>query len=281
MPEGDTVWLAARRLDDALAGRVLTVSDFRVPQLATVDLTGRRVLAVVARGKHLLTRVEGGLTVHTHFRMDGAFRLFRPGTPWRGGPAWQVRLVLGNEEWTAVGFRLPVLELLPTERETDVVGHLGPDVLGPDWDMATAISNLRAAPAREIGSALLDQRNLAGLGNLYRIEALYLRGVSPWTPVADVADLEALVRLARRLILSSRDRADGRQLLERHVFERQGRPCRRCGRIIRVAEQGDPGFARVTYWCAGCQPGPAPVGSVRRGSTPNSGGGRAAARYRG
>lgn len=146
MPEGDTVWLAARRLAEALNGRALTVSDFRVPQLATVDLTGRQVLTVVSRGKHLLTRVEGGLTVHTHFRMEGSFRLFRSGALWRGGPAWQIRLVLGNEDWTAVGYRLPVLELLPTVREHDVVGHLGPDLLGPDWDLAAALGNLRSAP---------------------------------------------------------------------------------------------------------------------------------------
>lgn len=281
MPEGDTVWLAARRLAEVLNGRALTVSDFRVPQLATVDLTGRQVLTVVSRGKHLLTRVEGGLTVHTHFRMEGSFRLFRSGAPWRGGPAWQIRLVLGNEDWTAVGYRLPVLELLPTVREHDVVGHLGPDLLGPDWDLAAALGNLRSAPAREIGSAVLDQRNLAGLGNLYRTEALFLRGVSPWTRVGDVADLGALVEVGRRLMLANRDHAEqsttgARSRAEAYyVFERQGRPCRRCGSTVRVAQQGDPGYARVTYWCPTCQPGPAPVGSTRRGTT------GAGSRYRG
>ena len=168
MPEGDTVWLAGQRLHDALAGRALTTSDFRVPQLATTDLTGRDVLEVISRGKHLLTRVEGGLTLHTHFRMDGTWHLYRPGEQRRGGPDWQVRVVLANAEWEAVGYRLPVVELLETADEHRAVGHLGPDLLGPDWSTDEAVRRLRADPGREIGMALLDQRNLAGLGNLYQ-----------------------------------------------------------------------------------------------------------------
>jgi endonuclease-8 len=270
MPEGDTVHLAAQRLHAALAGQVLTRAELRVPQLATADLTGREVLAVVPRGKHLLTRLAGDLTLHTHFRMEGSFRMFRPGSPWTGGPAHEVRVVLGNPEWVAVGYRLPVVELLPTAREEEVVGHLGPDVLGPDWDAAQAEANLRRGPQQEIGSALLDQRNLAGLGNLYRIEALFLRGVSPWTAVADVADLPALISLGRRLITANRDRwaqtTTGRTDRggAHYVFERQGRPCRRCGTSIRSARQGAAGRDRVTYWCPSCQPGPAPAGSAAR-----------------
>src|SRR5438067_7706619 len=118
-------------MHEALADRVLTRSDFRVPQHATADLTGRRVREVVSRGKHLLIRVEGGLTLHTHFRMDGSWRLYRAGERWRGGPAHQVRAVLTTAEWQAVGYRLPVVELLPTAAEDTVVGHLGPDLLGP------------------------------------------------------------------------------------------------------------------------------------------------------
>src|SRR4051794_23687077 len=112
VPEGDTVWLAGRRLHDALAGRPLTRSDFRIPQLATADLTGRSVTEVVSRGKHLLTRIDDDLTLHTHFRMDGTWHLYRPGTRWQGGPDWQVRVVLENADWQAVGYRLPVVELL-------------------------------------------------------------------------------------------------------------------------------------------------------------------------
>ncbi|TDC04223.1 DNA glycosylase, partial [Streptomyces sp. 8K308] len=134
MPEGDTVWQAARRLDAALAGHPLTRSDLRVPRLATTDLTGRAVLDVTPRGKHLLTRVEGGLTLHSHLRMDGAWHVHTPGQRWRGGPAHQIRAILATADHTAVGYRLPVLDLVRTAEEPRLVGHLGPDLLGPDWD---------------------------------------------------------------------------------------------------------------------------------------------------
>ena len=134
MPEGDSVFRTAAQLHEALAGDELVVADLRVPALADTDLTGRRVLDTVARGKHLLTRLEGGLTLHTHLRMDGRWALYRPGERWSGGPAWQIRAVLGTAGTTAVGYRLPVVELLATAEESTVVGHLGPDLLGPDWD---------------------------------------------------------------------------------------------------------------------------------------------------
>ncbi len=186
MPEGDTVLQTAARLHTALAGRELTRSDLRVPRFATADLTGRTVLDVVARGKHLLTRVEGGLTLHSHLRMDGAWRVYAPGERWRGGPGHQIRAILGNSEHTAVGYRLPVLELLRTDEESRAVGHLGPDLLGPDWDVDLALERLLAAPERPIGEALLDQRNLAGIGNVYKCELCFLARVTPWLPVGDL-----------------------------------------------------------------------------------------------
>ena len=264
MPEGDTVWLAAKRMDEALAGRMLTTSDFRVPALATTDLTGRRVLEVVPRGKHMLTRVEGGLTLHTHFRMDGTWHLYRPGNRWTGGAAWQVRVVLANAEVVAVGYRMPVLELLATDREGDAVGHLGPDVLDDAFDPAAAVALLAADPVREVGLALLDQRLIAGLGNLYRCEVLFLQGLSPWTLVADVPDLPALVRRSQRLLLANRDRWEQsttgslRHGEDHWVFERSGRPCRRCGTPIAAAEQGSAPQQRLAYWCPRCQPGASP-----------------------
>ena len=267
MPEGDTVWLAARRMNDALAGRVLTRSDFRVPQLATTDLTGRSVVEVVSRGKHMLTRVDGGVTLHTHFEMDGSWHLYRPGSRWTGGPAHQVRVVLENAEWQAVGYRLPVVELLPTGDEATVVGHLGPDVLGRDWDPVEVLRRLLADPGREIGPALLDQRNLAGIGNLYKTEALFLSGLTPWTAVRDVPDLAAVVDRARRLMRANRDHwqqtttGSTRRGEDHWVFERAGRPCRRCGTPIRSAHQSEPGRevqARICYWCPACQAGPSP-----------------------
>jgi len=267
VPEGDTVWLAGQRLHEALAGHVLVRSDFRVPSLATVDLAGSTVLEVVPRGKHLLTRLSGGRTLHTHFRMDGSWHLYRPGDPWSGGPQWQVRAGLETSSWQAVGYRLPVVELLATADEGTVVGHLGPDVLGPDWSADEAVARLRAVPDAEVGLALLDQRNLAGLGNLYRCEVLFLQGLTPWVRVADVPDLPAVVDKGRRLLLANRGRWEqsttgSLRYGEMHwVFERGGRPCRRCGTRIASAEQGAAPYARLTYWCPRCQLGPAPAPS--------------------
>jgi endonuclease VIII len=264
VPEGDTVWLAAQRLREALAGAVLVRSDFRVPALAEVDLSGRRVLDVVPRGKHLLTRVEGGVTLHTHFRMDGTWHLYRPGDRWNGGADWQVRVVLETADWQAVGYRLPVVELMPTNREDDAVGHLGPDVLDEAFDAEEAVRRLAAQPEREIGMALLDQRSLAGLGNLYRTEVLFLRGLTPWVRTVDVPDLPAVVALGRRLMVANRGRwqqsttGSLRQGEDHWVFERTGRPCRRCGTRVVTAEQGEAPYARLSYWCPRCQQGPAP-----------------------
>src|SRR3954468_19876189 len=192
-------------MHDALAGRPLVRSDFRVPQLATVDLAGRDVVEVVSRGKHMLTRIDGDLTLHTHFEMDGAWHLYRPGSRWTGGPAHQVRVVLENAEWQAVGYRLPVIELVATSQEESVVGHLGPDVLSPQWDAVEVMRRLLTDPGREIGPALLDQRNLAGIGNLYKAETLFLSGITPWTAVRDVPDLAAVLDRARRLMRANRD----------------------------------------------------------------------------
>src|SRR5262245_54033814 len=155
MPEGDVVWNTARRLHEALAGRALTRSDFRVPRLATADLTGDVVTETIPRGKHLLTRTKAGLTVHTHLRMDGTWRI-RPAAE-HVGNSHRIRLLLANEEWQAIGYQLGVVELIRTSEEQRVVGHLGPDLLGPDWDTAEAVRRLSAEPDRLIGEALLDQ----------------------------------------------------------------------------------------------------------------------------
>ncbi len=263
MPEGDTVWLASKRMHEALAGRELTRTDLRVPRYASTDLAGRRVADVVARGKHMLTRLDGGLTLHTHFRMDGSWHLVRPGARWSGGPAHQVRAVLENAEWQAVGYRLHDILLLPTDEEDRVVGHLGPDVLGPDWDAAEAVRRMAADPARAVGDALLDQRVLAGVGNLYKNETLFLCGLSPFTPVAEVPDVPKVVATAHRLMNANRDHPEQsttgslRRGDTHWVFERARRPCHRCGTTVEVGEQGGGVYARVTYWCPRCQPAPA------------------------
>ncbi|MBG0815905.1 Fpg/Nei family DNA glycosylase [Planomonospora sp. ID82291] len=258
MPEGDVVHRTAGRLGRALDGRVLTRSDFRVPRYATADLTGRTVLETAARGKHLLTRVEGGLTVHTHLRMDGEWLVSPAGR--RTPPGDRVRLVLANAGWQAVGVRLGVVELLRTEAEHRVVGHLGPDLLGPDWDPQEAARRLAAQPGRSVGEALLDQRNLAGIGTIYRAETLFLAGVSPWRPVGALDDLRGVVEIARGLMDANRDRTDrvttgdlrpGRGMW---VYGRAGRACLRCGTRVSRGELGTQPQERLVYWCLRCQP---------------------------
>lgn len=259
MPEGDTVWRATKRLHQALAGKELMRTDFRVPALATTDLSGRTMDEVVARGKHLLMRVSGGLTIHSHLRMDGSWHLYRPGERWRGGAGHQIRVVLETDSWVAVGYLLPVLELVATDAEDSVVGHLGPDLLSPDFDRELAIANLAKEPERTISEALLDQRNLAGIGNFYRTEVCFLLGLHPWRPVRSV-DLGAAVDLSRRLLKANLQHAaqvttgvdrPGRRTW---VFERPGKACRRCGTTILTAPIGEPPRDRVSYWCPACQP---------------------------
>lgn len=248
------VWYTARRLHAALAGRTLTRSDFRVPRLATADLTGDVVIETASRGKHLLTRTKGGLTVHTHLRMDGSWRV-RPAAE-TVRDSHRIRLVLANDRWQAVGYQLGVVELLHTSDESQVTGHLGPDLLGPDWDCAEAVRRLSAEPDRAIGEALLDQRNLAGIGNIYKAEVLFLRGINPWQPVDGVADLGAVAELARRLLDANKERSgqvstgNSRRGEETWVYGRRGRPCRRCGTPVRSQGQQD----RITFWCPSCQP---------------------------
>ena len=265
MPEGDTVWNTARALERVLVGQTLTGSDFRVPRLATVDLTGWTVEESASRGKHLLLRLSGPrgpYTLHSHLRMDGAWRTFPTGTRWSGGPAHLIRVVLRTEAAVAVGYHLHDLALVPTDREEALVGHLGPDLLGADWDAQEAARRLAGHPEAAIAEALLDQTNLAGIGNLYKSEVLFLRGIWPWTPVRDVPDLPAVAGLAQRLLAANRGRwtqattGSTRPHEANYVYGRRGQPCRRCGTLVRRAEQGE----RSTYWCPNCQPEP-PGGS--------------------
>ena len=258
MPEGDVVWRTARKLDEALTGRMLTRSDFRVPRYATTDLTGRAVTETVSRGKHLLTRVEGDITVHTHLKMEGNWRVSQSaGYPLRDH---RIRLILANEAWQAVGYLLGIVEVVRTSREDQAVGHLGPDLLGPDWDVDEAVRRLRSDPGRTIGEALLDQRNVAGIGTIYRAETLFLRGISPWRKVGDVSDLAEVLETARRLLEANKARGEtvttgntarGAGLW---VYGRAGRACRRCGTLISKANLGPAIEERLAVWCPRCQP---------------------------
>lgn len=267
MPEGDSVYRVARRLEPALVGRTLRRGELRVPAHATADLAGHAVTGIDTRGKHLLTRFDSGLTLHTHQRMDGSWTLTRPGRRLPAHLLADVRVLLATDAGvTAYGLRMPLVELLPTADEATVVGYLGPDPLRADWDAAEAVRRLGADPDRPLAAALLDQRLVAGLGNLWVNELCFLRGVSPWTPVGAV-DLPAAVALAARALRHSARVPGAYQVTtgrnrpgEDHwVAGRAGQPCRRCRTPIRVVEEvsGDP-ERRRTWWCPRCQPGPGP-----------------------
>jgi endonuclease-8 len=257
MPEGDTVYRTAMQLNAALAGATLTGCDIRVPAFATLDLTGEVVHEVVSRGKHLFARV-GEYSIHSHLKMEGSWELYRPGSRWKH-PAFQARIVLETAGWQAVGFQLGTLDVVPRDRESELVGYLGPDLLGADWDAGEAARRLAAHPEQAIALALLDQRNLAGLGNEYVNELCFLRGMLPTRPVAEV-DLPATVALAHRLILANRDRVqrtttgDLRRGRMSWVYGREGQPCLRCGTRIRRGRLGRTELEqRDTYFCPHCQ----------------------------
>jgi len=266
VPEGDTVYHTARILDRALSGQRLVRSDLRVPQHATADLAGGTVVETVSRGKHLLTRIERDSatgterwTLHTHLKMEGSWKVLTPGQRWPR-PAHTARVVLETERATAVGFSLGVVELVERAAEEDAVGHLGPDLLGPDWDEERALANLAREPDRPLRDALLDQTNLAGIGNLYAAELCFTSGVHPQTLVRAVPDLGRLVRRARQMLELNKDRwvqtttGDLRERERNWVYRRDRSPCRRCGTPVLVEMQGPPGRERASYWCPSCQP---------------------------
>lgn len=289
MPEGDTVFRTAQGLHRALAGAVLDRSDLRWGDAATVDLVGRSTLEVVSRGKHILQRVEGGVTIHSHLRMDGQWRIEKTGAPQqeRGIADHRVRAVVATTQWTCIGRSLGMLDVVGTDEEHTLVGHLGPDLLAPDWDLDEALRRLRADGDRAIGAALLDQRNLAGIGTMYDAETLFLQRVHPWAPVAsfDDAALTAIVERAVRLLRANVPHAVQsttgvrRRGEELYVHARSGRPCRRCGDTVRVAMIGDPTQERTMFSCPTCQGGRGPTDDGARQS-PLGSGTRKAGRYR-
>jgi endonuclease VIII len=260
VPEGDTVWRAARLLDRGLSGKVLTRTDLRVPEYATWDLSGATVAETVSRGKHLLTRIDADQpwTLHTHLKMEGGWRVLEPGQRWPR-PAYTARVVLQTADTVAVGFQLGIVEIVPRDHEADIVGHLGPDLLGPDWDADEAVRRLREQPGRTIKEALLDQTRLAGVGNLYANELCFVSGVDPRTTVADVPDLPRMVARAHQMLDLNRQRAvqsttgDLARGRTTWVYGRAGQPCRRCGTRIAETMLGDPGRERTTYACPSCQ----------------------------
>jgi len=278
VPEGDSVWRSAAQLHAALAGQQLTASDFRVPRFATLDLAGWVMEEVVPRGKHLLMRLRGPaderLTVHSHLKMEGSWQVYPPGGRWKK-PGFTARCVLRTPAADAVGFSLGLLEVIRTADEDNVVGHLGPDLLGPDWDPAEAERRVRSRPDVPIGVALLDQRNLAGIGNIYRCEACFLAGVHPASPVSAMTNLPAMFEDAKQLLeanlgpgrrttlLNARGTPVGRSAGRPGywVYRREHQPCLRCRTPIRRSVLGNPAGhrdqaseERDIYFCPKCQP---------------------------
>lgn len=256
MPEGDAVRRAANRLDDALRGEPLVGCELRWPSLADRSLHGMTTLEVVSRGKHLLHRLDSGMTVHTHLRMDGSWRVrpTRQMTP-KSVRRNSIRVLLATSEWTAIGDSLGMVDLIATRDEHQVVGHLGPDLLGDDWDADTAAALLRRQPQRAIGAALLDQRNLAGLGTIWTTETLFHERVSPWTTVEDLSApaLGAVLVTAHRLLNAAVVRHPAE--VPHAAYGRAGQPCPRCGRLLRTGPIGEPPTQRTLGFCAGCQTG--------------------------
>ncbi len=261
MPEGDTLARTSATLHRWLAGREITAATTRVEGFPAGRLVGRRIEAVDAWGKHLMIRLDGGQVVHTHMRMTGSWHVYPAGQPWRR-PERQARLTLTCGDRVAVCFNAPVIELLQRGDQSrhPALGNLGPDVLVEPLDGEEVRRRARSGPPdRPLGELLLDQRVVAGIGNIWRCEALFVEGHNPWTPLSAITDeqLGALVATAGRLmqasVASRTGVPDGR-----HVYRRSGQPCHRCRTPVKSRRQGEQ--ARTAYWCPTCQPAaPAPA----------------------
>ena len=257
MPEGDTIHAAARRVGAALVGREIVSIETPQPRHAMDRwpdrLAGRPVQRVDAHGKHLFVRFDGDLTLHSHLRMGGMWGVYEHGRRWSRSPrrAW---LVIRTPEHEVVEFDGPVLDLM-TESRTRFdlrLAALGPDILAPDLDEPRFLSRLREDdPSRGIGDALLDQRNIAGIGNLWKSEGCFDSGLDPWRKVADVSDDEALAVVRRTRARMQESVSRGGHIRGVQVYDRAGRPCPRCKTRIRARGQGDDN--RTTYWCPACQ----------------------------
>jgi formamidopyrimidine-DNA glycosylase len=250
MPEGDTIWRTAAALRSRLEGKRVVVAR---PD-ALKRLAGSRITAVDPVGKHLVIRFDSGLALHSHMRMRGAWHLYRPGERWRR-PEWQLKAMLETEDSVAVCFAAPVVELTRDVRSK--VGHLGPDMLADDWSAVEVVARARSLGPVAVGELLLNQRVTAGIGNVYRCEALWQRRINPWTPSVELDDKEliALFDTARQAMRANLGGGIHRRFPgygKAAVHGRGGRPCRRCGTLIRVRAQGE--HARLAYWCPFCQP---------------------------
>ena len=274
MPEGDTVFRAARTLNRALAGKPVVRFESVFPHLTRVHIdtpiTGRTITEVRAAGKHVLMHFSGALVLRTHMRMNGSWHIYRPGERWQR-PRRSMRIIVGTADYEAIGFDIPVAEWLrekDLDRQEDL-RRLGPDLLGTTFDGEEATRRIRARGDSEIADVLLNQRVVAGIGNVYKSEVLFACGVNPFTRVADVSDdqVMCLLTTARRFLQANVGdglapmttytgfrRTTGRVNPSERlwVYGRAGDPCRKCKTAISIRAQGRD--ARLTYWCSTCQP---------------------------
>ena len=267
MPEGDTIYRAAKTLHDAMAGQTVTRFETVIPPLARVDdekpVAGRTIERILSAGKHLIFDFSGGLHLRTHMRMNGSWHIYRPGERWQRRRS-DMRIVIETDSFVAVGFNVPVAEFLDDRalpRQEDL-RKMGPDLLADDFDEGEAARRIRERADSEIADVILNQRVLAGIGNVYKSEALFACGVNPFRKVREVTDpqIEKIVAVSRKLLRynvqegrNSRETTGSLDASGRlWVYSRGGKPCRRCGTKIEFARQGRD--ARVTYWCPKCQP---------------------------
>jgi endonuclease-8 len=272
MPEGDTIFRTAQALHRYLAGRIVTRFESVFPALTRIDhdrpLAGRSVERVISRGKHILMTFSGDLVLHTHMRMHGSWHGYAPGARWRL-PARDMRVLVGTADFVAVGFNVPVAELLTSR---DLLRHqalrgLGPDLLDESFDLEAAAQRAYAEGRRDIADVLLTQHVVAGIGNVFKSEILFVAAMHPFTRVSDISsdDLKGILRIARELMRANatnrgkmtpsrgrwtRDSLNPAESL--WVYGRGGKPCRKCGTLIQTKKTGLD--ARLTYWCPRCQP---------------------------
>lgn len=275
MPEGDTIFRTARTLSRALDGKVVTRFRTVLANLARVDddapIEGRRIEGVEARGKNLLIGLSGGLYLRTHMRMNGAWHVYRHSSKWQS-PRSSMRVLLETSDWLAVAFDVPVAEFLTASqlRRHPDLSRIGPDLLSAEFDEAEAIRRLRARSGIPIAEAILNQRVVAGIGNEYKSEVLFLAGVDPFEMVGALDDeaLGSVLAIGRSLLrdnvidpLGERAvvyrglrrttrRLNGAE--RRWVYGRSGKPCRKCGEAVKMKKMGLD--ARLTFWCPVCQP---------------------------
>ena len=256
MPEGDTIRRLADKIDRRFAGERVARCVTRDPRLVGLDLSGRTLVGADAIGKHLLVRFDDGRTLHAHLRMDGSFVV---------GPAsteaqWRRRLELWMESGRLTAVDVPVLEVVATASESAVVGHLGPDLCGPTRpDLVEIGERIAGSPDQPLAGALLDQRNVAGFGNVYAVEIPFLFGVSPNQLVGTIGGLDGLLALGAALIRTNAARGPqnttGRRLNEADhwIYARRGRPCPLCATRLDGWDEHESPWRRVAVWCPSCQ----------------------------